>query len=465
MVPAVAAVTGWAFLLSPKVGYLNELLRLLPPLAGRTDGPFDIYSFPGIVFVTGLILTSFMYLFAHNGLRTTGGEYEDAAAVSGASPARTFLTITLPQLRPSLVYGTGITFMLSLGQFAAPLLLGGPAHFDVLTTRMFSLLQGYPVPFGQAAALGAPLLAAGAVVLLAQRVLIGDVRRYVTAGGRLTHSPRQPSSLAAIVVGVYAALAVVLPLLALIYVALSPYWSGKLAFDKLSLRNFQRVLVDNPYLSGALVTSVESIAVTIIIVLPVGYLLARFLAGRREAPQTVIRLLDLLVLLPYGTPAVLFGFALLFAYTRPPFVLYGTTTIIVVAYATIMVPYATRLQLATLMSLGEEPWEAARVSGAGPLRLLWSVTIPLMRRGASAAGAVIAVLLFQEFGVSLMVRSANVQVVGSVLYDQYEGGLYPFVAVLALAMVAITAAGVAVVMLVGGADALSRSGGGARVDG
>jgi iron(III) transport system permease protein len=167
----------------------------------------------------------------------------------------------------------------------------------------------------------------------------------------------------------------------------------------------------------------------------------------------------MLLLLPYGTPAVLFGFALLFAYTRQPLVLYGTLAIMIVAFATIMIPYAARLQLATLLSLGEEPWEAAKVSGAGPVRSFYTVTIPLMRRGASAAAAIIAVLLFQEFGVSLMVRSANVQVIGTVLYDQYNGGAYPAVAVLALIMVFITAIGVGVVLFVGGSDALSRSGG------
>jgi len=42
VVPAVAAVTGWIFLLSPRVGYLNMLLRNLPGLDSLEEGPFNI---------------------------------------------------------------------------------------------------------------------------------------------------------------------------------------------------------------------------------------------------------------------------------------------------------------------------------------------------------------------------------------------------------------------------------------
>src|SRR5204862_4672165 len=122
------------------------------------------------------------------------GEYEEAAAVAGATPLRSFMTVTLPQLRPSLAYGTGIVFMLALGQFSAPVLLGVPANIDVLTTRMFSMLEGYPIPFGEVAALGTPLLVAGFFVAALQRWFVGDLRRYVTVSGRAQYSPRSPKA-------------------------------------------------------------------------------------------------------------------------------------------------------------------------------------------------------------------------------------------------------------------------------
>jgi iron(III) transport system permease protein len=457
LVPSVAAVAGWIFLLSPRAGYVNTVLRgLLPAQDGA--GPLDVYTFSGMVFVSGLIFSSFIFMFVHSGLRNAGAEYEEAAAVAGASPLRSFWTVTLPQLRPSLAYGGGIVFMLALGQFSAPVLLGVPANIDVLTTRMFSMLEGYPIPFGEVAALGTPLLAAGLFVALFQRWFVGDLRRYVTVGGRAQHSPRKPKRWGVIWISVFGGIAVLLPLIALSYAALSPFWTRNLTLRNLTTRHFVAVF-SNQNLLNAITTSIYAAVATIAIVVPLGYWASRILTGRAHAPRLAVRAIDLLLLLPFAVPATLFGFALLFAYTKPPFLLYGTQAIIIVAYATIMMPYATRILVATLVAYGQEPWEASAICGAAPLRTFVRVTLPLMRRSATVAAVMVFILLFQEFAVSLLVRSASVQVVGSVLYDQYVGGSYPGVAVLALMMVAMTALGVIVMTAAGGADALKRAAG------
>jgi iron(III) transport system permease protein len=84
LVPAASAVLGWMFMLSPSVGYINYLLRKLPFLDGLTTGPFDIYTVPWIILITGLLLASFVYLFIHTGLENMGEEMEAAAAAAVA---------------------------------------------------------------------------------------------------------------------------------------------------------------------------------------------------------------------------------------------------------------------------------------------------------------------------------------------------------------------------------------------
>jgi iron(III) transport system permease protein len=462
LVPVIATISGWIFLFSPAVGYGNSALRLLPPFHNLSEGPINIYTVPGIVFVSAMSLASFAYTFALNGLRSTGQEYEDAATVSGASRPRVFFTVTLPQMLPSLIFGTGITLMLSLGQFAAPLLIGSNVDFSVLTTRMFSLLAAYPIPFGVIATLGLPLLGAGLAVLVLQRMAIGDQRRYAVVGGRATFVPRKRFLWTAVVIFLYGIVAVLLPVLALVYVGASRYWSGSLSLQGLSASHFLNVITENYGIQSAIATSVIASACAILITVPVGYVAALVLSNRLPAPRWAVVLLDALVTLPYGIPGVLVGFAMLFAYTKPPLVLYGTAAIIVVAYSTIMLPYATRLQLASLLALGPEPWEASRVSGAGLLRTFVLVTIPMMRKGAAAAAALIFLLLFQEFSVSVLVRAPGVQVAGTVLYDQYNFGSYPEVAVVSLVMVCFAIVGLALLFIIGGKDALNGMGGGGR---
>ena len=68
-----------------------------------------------------------------------------------------------------LIYGGGIALLLGLGQFTAPLLLGGQDNVQVLTTQMYNYSSRPPVNFAIAAAIGSPLLIAGIAIVLLQK--------------------------------------------------------------------------------------------------------------------------------------------------------------------------------------------------------------------------------------------------------------------------------------------------------
>ena len=129
--PAIASVVGWAFLLSPRPGYLNAALRTLPWWSDLEEGPIDIYTMPFIVIITGIGLTAFVYLFVAAGFESISAEHLEAAQVAGSSQLGVFFRVTLPLLRPTLLYGGGVALLLGLGQFTGPLLLGRTAGIDV----------------------------------------------------------------------------------------------------------------------------------------------------------------------------------------------------------------------------------------------------------------------------------------------------------------------------------------------
>jgi iron(III) transport system permease protein len=455
VVPAVAAVTGWIFLLSPRVGYLNMALRQLPGLSSLEEGPFDVYTVKWIVIITGLLLSSFVYVFVLTGLKNMGQELDAAASACGASPIRRFFTVTLPLLRPSIVFSSGVVFLLGMGQFTAPLLLGRTAKIDVLTTEMFYLTLKYPIDFGLGAALGFPILLAGLIVVLVQRAALREQRRFVVVTARARHDMRRSSWWAAAFIGLYLLLTTVLPLLAILYVSLSPFWSGTLQFDVLTLRHWISVL-NNPTLVDAVYTSVKTALLAIALLIPLGFAMAFALVLRNRVAQPIRWLIDVIATTPLAVPASLMGFGLLFTYSQPPLQLYGTTLVLVITYVTLMIGHSTRLQLTTLMGTGQEFLEASRTSGAGNWRSFIKVLLPMCRRGIASTAALTFVLLFHEFSASLMVRSARTQVIGSVMYDVWAGGLYAEVAVLALIMVAVTVVGVGLALWSGGGDSLKK---------
>ena len=454
VVPSIASILGWAFLFSPHPGYLNALLRHLPWWHHLYEGPVDIYTLPWIVIVTGLALTSFIYLFVSAGFENINGELLEAAQVSGSTPAGVFFRVTLPLLRPSLIYGGGVALLLALGQFTAPLLLGANNNITVLTTEMYRATQQTPAQYDIAAALGSPLLVFGVLVLILNKRLLGDVSRFVTHGGKVFRPVAKSSPLAATALIVYGLVATVLPVIGLVLVAIQPYWSGTLHPSNFTLGAFHSIFHDGAILTGirtSLVTSVIAVAVTV----PLGYLAAVTL--RKRGQYKVLRpVLDITVALPLSIPAVIFGVGFLFAYTHAPFVLYGTKWVLVLVYITLMIPFATRMQLSGMAALGDSYIEASRVSGAGALRTHLQILAPLMRGTFAAACALMFILLANEFAASLLVRAPTQNVMGTILYNYYGNGLYPQVAATALVMVAVTAGGVLIAMAVGGTDIFKK---------
>lgn len=454
VVPAVASVIGWSFLLSPRPGYLNALLRNLPWWDHLDEGPVDIYTLPWIVIITGFGLTAFVYLFVSSGFANISSEMLESAQVSGSRGLGVFFRITLPLLRPVLVYGGGVALLLGLGQFTGPLLLGRNAGITVLTTQMYFSTSQSPVDYGAAAAIGSPLLLFGVLVVVAQKLILGDQTRFVTHGGKAFRADTKPSKFAIGAIVSYSFLATILPVTALVIVALSKFWSADIDVGAFTLDNFRRVF-ETSGITGAIRTSLVSSLGAVAIALPLGFFAASLLLkGRR---YTFMRpAVDFLVTMPLGIPAVVFGVGFLLTYTREPFVLYGTRWVIVLVYVTLMLPFTTRMQLAGMVALGNTYVEAARSSGAGSLRTNLNIVLPLLRSTIGGAGALMFVLLTHEFAASLLVRAPTTQVMGTVLFDFYTNGSYPLVAAIALIMTVVTAAGVCLAVILGGSDALDK---------
>jgi len=454
VLPAVAVVSGWAFLLSPRPGYLNAVLRLLPWWSHLESGPVEVYSILWIVIITGFYLTAFVYLFVSSGLQNIGAELIEASRVNGSSALGCFFRVTLPLLRPVFLYGGGVALLLGLGQFTAPLLLGTNKGVSVLTTEMYFAVSQTPVDFGAAAAYGSPMLLFGIAVVLFQKLMLGDQSRFVTHGGRGFRVAGKPSNIAALGIAAFSVITTGLPLVSLTILSLSPYWSPKIVPSQFTLENFRRILEESAIVD-AIFTSVSVSLMAVMISLVIGFIVAILLVrGKRH--RFIRAMLDIIVAMPLGVPAVIFGAGFLFAYTRPPFMLYGTVWVLVVVYVTLMLPFTTRMQLSGMMQLGKSYLEASRVSGANAFWTDVRVTLPLMRSTLGGTAALMFVLLTHEFTASVLVRSPDNQVMGTVLFDYWTNGSYPLVAAIALVMTIVTALGVTAAALIGGKEVLNN---------
>jgi iron(III) transport system permease protein len=447
VIPQISFVVGYIFLLSPSAGYINSGLRTALPFLHLQQGPFNIYSIPWIIVMTGISMSSLVYLFVRNGLGHIHQDLLDSAAAAGAGPPQVFFRVLFPLLRPSLIFAGFAVVLIGLGQFTVPLLLGTRVGIVVLTTQMYASMSQFPINYPLAASYGLPILVLGLIFVVIQRVLLRDQDRFITTGGRGARAVESRGRVRQVVLIVYALIGIVLPLAAMILVSFQPYWSGHVS-GAFTLANFKTVIHQQQFVQG-IAHSLFYAGVTVAILLPLGYVCARTIYNRANK-RVLGALQDIVISLPLGIPAVILGTGFLLAYTQSPLRLYGTSWALILVYVTIMIPFTTRLLLASMINLGHDVLDAASVNGAGALRRTAMIDWPMLRVAMGTAAALVVVLASQEFAASVLVRSPQTPVMGTVLYDLFNYGSYPDAAVMGLLSCIITGLGVALAMLIGG---------------
>lgn len=438
-VPPVAAVVGWVFMLTPNIGYLNGVLRMLPMFSDATSGPLNVYSLSAIVFITGLALVPFVVVYVSAALRQMDPTLLEAAKVFGASSAKTYARVVIPLLRPAIVYAAVAVSLLGLGQFTAPLLLGMQKGVHVLTTEMYIAASAAPPDFATASAWASPLVILGFIMIALQSRNLAEKRKFVVASARGFGAGFKPTPIAALPIVAYFAVAVLLPVAGLLIVALSPFWSATIPWAMLSLAGVRETLMHPDSLASIKTTLLVSLSATAVATV-IGYAIAATLIMGRNTSVLMRRTLDVVANLPLTIPSIVFGVGILLMYAGPPFRLYGTYAIFVLAYVTLILPHVVRVHSAGLISLGGTMVEAARVCGASDMKVHQRILLPLLRRQLGGGAAICLAILSHEFGASVLVRSTGTQVMGTRLYDLYNTGLYPAVAAMALIMTVVTAA-------------------------
>ena len=147
--PALLAIA-WTLLASPSVGLLNALLKDIFHLQ---QGPLNIYSMPGLIFVEALVLTPLAFLIVAAALRGMDPSLEESARMLGSSQWRILRRITLPLMRPAVLAALTLNFVRALESFDTPAIIALPARIEVFTTKIYREALQRPLDHVQCAAL------------------------------------------------------------------------------------------------------------------------------------------------------------------------------------------------------------------------------------------------------------------------------------------------------------------------
>ena len=455
-VPPLVAAVAWSLLASPKTGLLNTFLKW----AG-IDWRFNAYSMLGLIVIFGIYYAPYVYMFTASALRNMDPALEEAAEVSGASAVRILLTVTFPLIAPAIISGMLLSFVVMLGIYGIPAVLGTPADIPVLTTYIFKLTNWSPPLYSTAASVAIILMVVtGFLVWLQQRVV--SSRSYITVAGKafrpgvMKLGPWRFFTLGLAVT--YLAVVVVLPTLALIVAAFRKFLfirDVQSLFDtrQYSLIHFER-LFDNPLALRSIVNTMEVGFVTAILggvlAFAIGYTINRTTVRGRGA-------INVISTIPVAIPGLVIGVAYLWAWIGLPGGLYGTIWILALAFIARFMPDTIKALSTSMLQIHRELEEASWICGKGLLGTIRLIVLPLARPGVIAAMTLLFILAIRELGSSLFLYTSNTMVMAVLLLDYYEGGNVGITSAFSLVQTVLLA------VLIGIAHFLSRGGTNAQV--
>jgi iron(III) transport system permease protein len=434
-IPGLLMAMAWIFALSPNIGWINAMLKSSFSLA---SAPLNIYSMGGMIWALSSHYFPLAYLALGPALRALDVRMEEAGLVCGGRYWQVLPKITLPLLRPAILSGLLLLFIMGLSSYEVPRVIGRPARIDVFTTQIQGATTAAPPEFGVASALSLTLLAVCLLAVYFYRRATRNAEAFATISGKgyrptrieLGHW-RWPVSIAICLVFL---VALGLPLLTLVWQSffrnLSQPFMG--SPPPATLENY-RYILRYPIFLEAVRTSVVVSAMAATVV--VGLTLVMAWMARRSTSHFAW-LLDALASAPVAIPSVIIGASILFTYLVIPIGVYDTIWILLIAYVTLSLPYGMRFASSGITQIHRELEEAAATSGAATGQIIVRVILPLILPFLLAAWIYVFVLSVRELGASIFLVGPGTNVLGTISLTMWEeGGSYGAVSALAVVQI------------------------------
>ncbi len=442
LVPPIAGSAGWLVLGGPNAGFINVAIRAVLSWFGieLERGPFDSQSWYGMTFVYTLYLVPLVFMTVAAALRNLDPSLEEAARGSGATPARTLRTVTLPAVMPGILAGMLLALIYGFSLFSVPAILGrGANSIEVLSFRIVSLMRQYPPEIGTAMVLGLVMMAVIGTGLFLQRRVIKN-NRFATISGR-SASPmpirlgpwKWPARI--FMLGYFFSTAI-LPVFGLVIVSTQPFWSATINWGALSLERYEALLSVGTPIRTALQNSATIALFGALAAMLVAAVIAAY--SNRRMHSWVGRVSDFTTKLPGAVSNILIGVAFVAAFAGPPIRIGGTLLILFLAYLVITLPQASFNASAAHAQVGRELEEASLASGASESKTFVRIVLPLMIPGLASGWALVFVLMAGDITASAMLAGPGNPVVGSFMLDMVNFGSYGQLATIAVGLIIVS---------------------------
>jgi len=452
ILPPYLGAIGWILLAGPNAGFVNLAWRWATGLPGPL---VNVYTFHGLAFVMAFQSFPLVFIFVKSALDLVSSEMEDAANILGAGTWTAMRKVTLPLVWPSILGGAIIVFLETVALFGTPAIIGIPARINTATTQLWQFFEA-PVRVEVASAYAMPLLLITLVLIGAQRLMLRR-KGFIAQTGK--GGERRPIELGFARYGLLAwclsvgLVSVVMPVLVLAEASFARAWGRGASVANLTLENYRFLIFEHESAMSSvwntLWFSAASATLAALLALLAAYIVSRKLVKFGGA-------LAFLAMAPFVIPGIVMAIGFYASFAAPPFALYGTATIIILAFTARFLPIAYANASSAMGTLHPEMEEAARILGCGRLGTIVRITVPLLRKSLLGGWLIVFIVATRELSAAIFLVGPKTRTMAVLLYDLSEAGNFEVLAALGGILLVITATLVGVGMKLLGRDFMLR---------
>jgi iron(III) transport system permease protein len=347
------------------------------------------YGWFGVWVAQTFAFTPIAFMIMRGVVQGISPSLEEAAQTLRADPHRTFMTITLPLLKPGLANAFLVGFIESMADFGNPIVVGG--QFSVLSTEIFFAIVGAQYDQGRAASLAWILTGFALAVFVIQNKLLGK-QNFTTVSGkgdsgiamplpptvkRIVYSTALPWMAFTVIVYLFAFAGGFVQTWGRDYTLTLSHFKN--AFG-LEMGQFGLVWAGTAW--NSLWTTLKLAAISAPMTATVGLMIAYLLARTEFKGQSAF---EFAALLAFAIPGTVLGVSYILAFNVPPIELTGTALVIVLCFMFRNLPVGVRAGTAAFKQLDKSLDEASMMLRASSVQTLRYVVLPLLKPALVAA--------------------------------------------------------------------------------
>ena len=387
-----------------------------------------VYGLPGLLMAQTLAFTPIAFLVMIGVVEGVSPSMEEAAQTLRAGRWQTFVTVTLPLMRPGLANAFLLGFIESMADFGNPLVLGG--NFDVLSTEIFFAIVGAQYDQAQAAILAIVLLFFTLGAFYAQRFWLGS-KSYTTVSGKGDAGvhPLLPAGFRNALFGVagFWTLFTLGVYITIFYGSFVRLWGVDFS------------LTFHHYMSAFSVgwtefgihwrgsawssfwTTMKIALISAPLTAAIGLLTAYLLVRQTFAGKDAF---EFGTMLSFAIPGTIIGVSYVIAFNVPPIELTGTGIILVISFIFRNMPVGVRAGVASMSQIDRSLDESSLTLGASSWQTFRKVILPLLRPAILAALVYSFVRAMTAISAIIFLVSARYDMSTSYIVGRVENNEY-----------------------------------------